>query len=476
MIIAVVGSGGKTTRIHKLRDQYRKQGKKVLITTTTHMYKEEGVICTNQAEEIQKTLSLYGYCMAGREDGDPHKIRGLSREVFKKAAAYADVVLVEADGSKGLPVKAPADHEPVIPEDCDEIHVVVGLSALGKPCAGNAHRLELVQECLGISKNTLFSPTHLQKLLRVKYIEPLKRKFPRTKIKICPAQEDTIYHRVIAQFLRENKDVDIIQKEWFGEQPELVIFGAGHVAVQLLKIAKFLGFYTMIVDDRPEFANPEILTEADEVYCHDFQKLEEILPKGNQHYYVIVTRGHQADQVCVETVLKRQYAYLGMIGSKKKVAAAFQKLKSQGYDETQIKTIHAPVGLPIFARTPEEIAISIAAEIIREKNQRTESTISKELFETKESGVLCIITKKSGSSPRGTGSMMLVTDQGMIGSIGGGILEKTVMDRAKTMKEITTDQFDLSNRDSAGLGMICGGKNEILYIPLQTDEISDVSF
>ena len=100
------------------------------------------------------------------------------------------------------------------------------------------------------------------------------------------------------------------------------------------------------------------------------------------------------------------------------------------------------------------------------KNHETESTMSKELFETKESGVLCIITKKSGSSPRGVGSMMLVTKDGIIGSIGGGNLEKTVMEEAPSMKEITRKKYDLSNAQSATLGMSCGGKNEILYVPV----------
>ncbi len=114
---------------------------------------------------------------------------------------------------------------------------------------------------------------------------------------------------------------------------------------------------------------------------------------------MVVTRGHANDRLCAETLLRRPYLYLGMIGSKGKVAKTFEIMKEEGYSEEQISTIHAPIGLKIGARTPEEIAISIAAEMIAIKNHETESTMSKELFETKESGVLCIITKKSGSFP-----------------------------------------------------------------------------
>lgn len=190
------------------------------------------------------------------------------------------------------------------------------------------------------------------------------------------------------------------------------------------------------------------------------------MPEQDIAFYVVVTRGHANDRLCAETVLRRPYLYLGMIGSKGKVAKTFETMKEEGYSEEQISTIHAPIGLKIGARTPEEIAISIAAEMIAIKNHETESTMSKELFDTKESGVLCIITKKSGSSPRGVGSMMLVTKDGIIGSIGGGNLEKTVMEEAPSMKEITRKKYDLSNAQSATLGMICGGKNEILYVPV----------
>ena len=257
-----------------------------------------------------------------------------------------------------------------------------------------------------------------------------------------------------------------IKDDWFKIQPKLVIFGAGHVAIQLLRIAKFLDFYTIMIDDREEFADPEKLSQADEVYCRDFHDIEDILPEQDNAFYVVVTRGHANDRLCAETVLRRPYLYLGMIGSKGKVAKTFEIMKEEGYSEEQISTIHAPIGLKIGARTPEEIAISIAAEMIAIKNHETESTMSKELFETKESGVLCIITKKSGSSPRGVGSMMLVTKDGIIGSIGGGNLEKTVMEEAPLMKEITRKKYDLSNAQSATLGMICGGKNEILYVPV----------
>ena len=84
---------------------------------------------------------------------------------------------------------------------------------------------------------------------------------------------------MIARFLQEEKDVAQIKDDWFKIQPKLVIFGAGHVAIQLLRIAKFLDFYTIMIDDREEFADSEKLSQADEVYCRDFHDIEDILPE-----------------------------------------------------------------------------------------------------------------------------------------------------------------------------------------------------
>ena len=472
MIIAVAGSGGKTTRVHKLAQYYRKLGKKVFVTTTTHMKKESDTVIPTCVDDILNPLNKKGYCMAGMltttKDDPVQKIGSLPKELYDQAVKEADITLIEADGSRGMPAKIPADYEPVIPDNVDEIHIVIGMSALGKPAKEVVHRLFLAKDQdLEIKEHTIITPFHLQKLLKKGYLEPLREQYKDTKIKVYPGQADTLYQRVIARFLQEEKDVKEIKEDWFKIQPKLVIFGAGHVAIQLLKIAKFLDFYTIMIDDREEFADPLKLPEADEVYYRDFHDVEDILPEQDNAFYVVVTRGHANDRLCTETVLRRPYLYLGMIGSKGKIAKTFQTMKEEGYSEEQINTVHAPIGLKIGARTPEEIAISIAAEMIEIKNKETESTMSKELLETKESGVLCIITKKSGSSPRCVGSMMLVTKDGIIGSIGGGNLEKTVMEEALSIKEITKKEYDLSNAQSATLGMICGGKNEILYVPVE---------
>lgn len=186
MVIAVVGSGGKTTRIHNLAEEYQRQGKKVLVTTTTHMYREKGCVLSGNVDEIAERLSTCGYCMAGMPAMD-HKLGALSPEVYKEVCKCADVVLVEADGSKGKPVKFPAPHEPVIPENADEIHIVTGLCAVGKPLKEVCHRKELVQKCLGVSENEILTEMHLQILLQKGYVEPFKEKYPEIILRICPS-------------------------------------------------------------------------------------------------------------------------------------------------------------------------------------------------------------------------------------------------------------------------------------------------
>ena len=188
MIIAVVGSGGKTTLIKKLAARYRREGKTVLVTTTTHMFIEEDTLLTDDAEQIISAIQETGYAMAGVPDGI--KIKALSRETFEAVCACADVVLVEADGSKHMPLKYPNDTEPVIPEHTAEIIVVCGMNAIGRRAREVCHRLELVKSCLGIEDDTVITPEHVRKLVTDGYLTPLQKAYPRARILFSPQQRD----------------------------------------------------------------------------------------------------------------------------------------------------------------------------------------------------------------------------------------------------------------------------------------------
>ena len=184
MIVAVVGSGGKTTLIKKLAEQYRAEGKTVLVTTTTHMFIEADTLLTDDADTILRALREKSYAMAGIPAGI--KFCALSPETFRTVSKYADVVLVEADGSKHKPLKFPNATEPVIPENTDEIIVVWGPHGLGRPAREVCHRPELVLECLDIDGDTPITRDHVARLLEKGYLTPLAERYPSAKIVIYP--------------------------------------------------------------------------------------------------------------------------------------------------------------------------------------------------------------------------------------------------------------------------------------------------
>ena len=463
MIKAVVGAGGKTSLIKKLAKQYWEQGKKVLICTTTHMYKEADSMVDASAEEIAAELNSKGYAMAGSDKGE--KISALPAEVYETVCAQADVVLVEADGSKHKAIKFPAAHEPAVPENADEIIVVCGLHALGQPLAEVTHRPELAAQCLGVSEDTVITAEHIAKLLKKGYLEPLRQRYPQKKVSVYANHNSSLYQRALAALLEAEMDVSLIREEWFCPQPRLFVCGGGHVSKALATIAHCLDFSTVVMDDREEFVDRKNFPTADQLICDRFENLESYLRQGD--YHIVVTRGHKDDLTCVQQILKTNSEYLGMIGSKKKVATAFELLRQNGFDDGEIAKIHAPIGLNISAVTSAEIAVSILAEVIQVKNQKHRSSASKELLSVQEEGVLCIIIGKQGSSPRGVGSMMFVTKDKTIDSIGGGAVEFAAIEEARRNPSAHLCHYNLNKKEENALDMVCGGSNDVLFLPLR---------
>ena len=462
MILAIVGSGGKTTLLKTLAEQYRAQGKTVFATTTTHMLMEKDTLLTDDAATILRALEEKGYVLAGIPDGI--KIRALSEETYAAVCAHADVVLVEADGSKGLPLKYPNSTEPVIPDNADEVIVVCGLNALGQKAKDVCHRPELVKACLGIADDTVITPSHIQKLVTEGYLKPLREKYPGKKITLAPRHDGTLYRRAIAALLRQEADVSGIREAWFCPQPKLFLCGGGHVSREVAAFAHRLDFSVTVLDDRAEAVTRERFPTAERLICDSYENLSSYLEPDA--CYVVVTPDHKADLTCVSTILPTKYTYLGMIGSKKKVAATFDNLRRGNFTEEQIRTIFAPIGLPIGAVTPAEIAVSILAQIIQEKNKDHAASADRELLEVKEQGVLCIITEKHGSAPRGIGSMMFVGKDRVLGSIGGGEPEYLAISHARQCQRVDSVEYVLNNTSAGGLDMICGGRIRVLFVPV----------
>lgn len=144
----------------------------------------------------------------------------------------------------------------------------------------------------------------------------------------------------------------------------LYIFGAGHVSVNLYRVAKSAGFDVSVVDDRETYANRERFPEAKEVLAEDFDQAMARLTPGESAYIVIVTRGHRDDMRVLRWAVRTQARYIGMIGSKRKTISIFRELTKEGLAPELFERVHAPVGLDIGAITPEEIAVAITAELI----------------------------------------------------------------------------------------------------------------
>ena len=451
MIISVIGSGGKTTYIHELKDKYVSLNKTVLICTTTHMLIEEDTLVDPGYDEIMQRIEAYGYCHAGNRCGDL-KIEALDEELLNQLKQVVDVILIEADGSKQFP----SANEPVIDSDTDEVVLISNLNGLNQPVKDVVHRYELAN----LDPSELVTPRIMQDLIRA-YLKKLNK-----PVTIHVNGASDLYTCCVKALLEENVDVNLIRKEWFNMQPKLVILGCGHVSQYLAKMASILELYTIVIDNRKEFANSQHFPTADEIHCIDYAQMDSVLPDEENACYVIVTRGHKDDRLCLEKTLCKPHLYLGMIGSKGKVKKTFDALIEEGYSNEELSNVHAPIGLDIRAQTPAEISISILAELIEIKNAMFSSSISKELLESNVHGTLCIIIDKKGSAPRGVGSMMLVHENGVIDTIGGGKVEYQAILDAKECKEVMVKEYDLSNAESAILGMICGGYNKVLFIPV----------
>jgi xanthine dehydrogenase accessory factor len=147
-------------------------------------------------------------------------------------------------------------------------------------------------------------------------------------------------------------------------QPRLYVFGAGHISKSISKIATLAGFATVIVDNREAFANRERFPEADEVFAEEYENVFPKLPIRDTSYLVIVTRGHRDDMRVMRWAVGTNAKYIAMIGSKRKVIGVVKELEKEGIPREAFERAFAPMGLDIGAITPEEIAVSIVAEMI----------------------------------------------------------------------------------------------------------------
>ena len=155
----------------------------------------------------------------------------------------------------------------------------------------------------------------------------------------------------------------------FEKRKKLIIVGGGHLGQELYKLGKFLNMYTTVIDDREEYANEKRFPQADELLHGSIGEILEKYALDEGSYVVIVTRGHSYDKDALRAVTGRTAAYIGMIGSRKKIIETYKDLIDEGVKEEYLEKVYSPVGLDISTGEPNEIALGIMAEILKVKNQ-----------------------------------------------------------------------------------------------------------
>lgn len=273
---------------------------------------------------------------------------------------------------------------------------------------------------------------------------------------------------------------ETVVAEPFYPEERMLVLGGGHIALPLVRFAAEIGFSVTVVDDRPDFANSARFPSAGRVKCDSFGNAITDFRITRSDYVIIITRGHRHDQVCLETLLKGpEPFYTGMIGSRRRVAAVKDLLVQQGCDAERLSRVHTPIGLPIGAVTPEEISVSIVAEVIACKRLKSAGEERPSNRSDVDFGVLSALAGEKagpasvvtviaakGSVPRGAGAKMLVFPDGRIaGSIGGGCSEAAVIGNARGI--IGTGKYlvqtvELTADAAENEGMVCGGVMQVL--------------
>ena len=271
------------------------------------------------------------------------------------------------------------------------------------------------------------------------------------------------------------KEADFVED--YKPEERLIILGGGHVSWPLALFGAECGFAVTVVDDRPSFANSERFPKARQILCESFERCFDKLHITSNDYVAVVTRGHRYDMYCLRALLSgTEPAYMGMMGSKRRVAGVRELLISEGYRKEAIDQIHMPIGLSIGALSPAEIAVSILSEMVQNRRNivsafeaptaDTDFRVLEKLAEESGSYAVATVLSTKGSTPRQSGAKMIIYPEGRIyGSIGGGCAEAQVIREA--LKYIGTGRFtvmtvDMTKDVSEEDVMVCGGVMDVL--------------
>ena len=265
----------------------------------------------------------------------------------------------------------------------------------------------------------------------------------------------------------------------FHKADRLILLGCGHVSLDVFRLARTIDYDITVVDDRPSFANAVRFPDA-QVICSDFASAIKDLQITERDYVCVLTRGHLWDAQCIRAILSGTMPYyLGLISSRRRAQGLKEILAQEGFDQADIDSIHAPIGLEIGAETTAEIAVSICAELIQERHKRSVNPCENELTQTNvnidllrylsesnEPRAFVTVLSSAGSTPVKSGSMMAVNQIGsIIGTVGGGCGEAAAVTKARRIigtGSSTVLTVDMSNEVAADNDMVCGGSMTVL--------------
>ena len=269
--------------------------------------------------------------------------------------------------------------------------------------------------------------------------------------------------------IRQKIDQSAIFVDRIFEERKLVICGAGTVSLALIPLAKMLDFHISVLEDRRDFAEAARAAGADRVICADFAKALAQVAGGENIFFVVMTREHQYDARCLQAIMQKDFAYVGVMGSKRRTALLRQNLLEQGISQAAVDRLHAPIGLAIGAETEMEIAVSVMAEIIKASNYKNSfpAKLCAAALKAEQPFVLATIISRQGSAPRDIGTKMLIFADSIVASIGGGTLEARIIKRGRKMladKEAKDvwEKVDLTGAHQEAGYMLCGGMVDVL--------------
>jgi xanthine dehydrogenase accessory factor len=298
---------------------------------------------------------------------------------------------------------------------------------------------------------------------------------------------DSIRDKQITSISRTVNGVEYHRR--FIPEDRLILLGAGHVSQATAQFAALLGFYIVVVDDRPEFANSDRFPMAGEIVCDNFTDAIDHLKITPEDYVCVLTRGHRYDADCVRHILSgpQMPYYIGMIGSKRRVADFREILRQEGCPEEKNEALHSPIGLKIGGITPAEIGLSICAELIQERSRNYVKDGIEYLEQTNcdlktleyladggEPRAFIMAIDADGSTPAKPGAIMAINKLGKTyGTVGGGCSEAAVIGRARRI--IGTGgsdvvEVDMTNEVAAEMGMVCGGTLWVYIEDLKDDK------